>query len=66
MDPNGLNIEVYKFGLPTGYDLSKHVQLDAAGKIDKNFQLVSQKNTTINGTTAYEMDYAINGQNQRK
>ncbi|MGZ7208858.1 MAG: sortase domain-containing protein [Methanobacterium sp.] len=65
-DPNGLDIEVYKLGLPAGYDLSKHVQLDAAGKIDKNFQLVSQKNTTINGTTAYEMDYTINGEKQRK
>jgi sortase A len=65
-DSNGLNVKVFKFGLPPGYDLSTRLQSDTAGTFSKNFQLVSQKNTTVNGTTAYEKDYTINGTQQRK
>jgi sortase A len=68
-DNNGLNVKVLKLALPPDYDLLKHLQLNAAGGIDQNFKLVSQRNITINGTTAYESDYTFNGKNgseQRK
>jgi sortase A len=65
-DTKGLNIKVFKFGLPPGYNLARNLQLDTAGTIDKSFQLVSQKNTTVNGTKAYEKDYTVNGTLQRK
>ena len=65
-DPNGLNVKVFKFGLPPNYDLATRLQSDTAGTFGKNFQLVSQKNTTVDGTTAYEKDYTFNGTQQRK
>lgn len=65
-DSDGLDVKVFKFGLPPGYSLANNLQSDIAGTFDKNFQLVSQKNTTVNGTTAYEKDYTINGNQQRK
>ena len=68
-DSNGLNVKVLKMGTPPGYDLATRLQSDTAGTLDNSFQLTSQKNTNINGTTAYERDYTVNNKNgtqQRK
>ncbi len=65
-DPKGLNIKVFKFGLPPGYNLANNLQSDVAGTIGNDFKLVSQKNTTVNGVKAYEKDYTVNGTQMRK
>lgn len=62
-DNNGLNVKVFKMGIPSGYSLEKTLQMDTAGKIDNNFKLTSQKNTTVNGTKIYEMDYTVTNKN---
>lgn len=68
-DANGMNVTVLKLSKPSTYNLAKSLSLNAAGTIDKNFQIVSCKNVTINGITAYELEYNVNGKNglqQRK
>ncbi len=68
-DDSGINITVIKHSLPPGYNLVDHVQLNGVGTVDKNFQLVSSKNITINGSNGYEYDYNLQGNNgpqQRK
>lgn len=60
---NGLNVTVSKQSLPPGYNLADHIQLNGIANIDKNFQLLSSKNITINGTNAYENDYNVQGNN---
>ena len=62
-DANGLNVKVFKLRTPPNYDLARRLNLDAAGTIDKNFLLVSEKNITVNGTTAYKRDYNVTGKN---
>ena len=58
-DASGLNITVVKERIPKGYSLANQVQLNGIGTIDKNFQLVSTKNITVNGSTGYESDYKV-------
>jgi len=68
-DNNGLTVKVYKMGTPPGYNLASDIQMDNAGKNYSNFQLISQKNSTVNGNMVYEMDYTMNtnkGAQQRK
>ena len=66
VDDSGLNITVVKERIPPGYNLSKRVQLNGIGTVDENFQLVSTKNITVDGTNGYETAYNINGSKQRK
>lgn len=61
--PNRLNVEVFRLRTPPNYDLARRLNLDASGTIDKNFVLVSKKNITVNGTTAYKRDYNVTGEN---
>lgn len=63
---DGSNITVSKQSMPPGYNLKNRIQLSGIGSIDKNFQFVSSGNITINGTTAYENSYNINGENGSK
>ena len=63
-DSSGLNITVVKEAIPPNYDLSKEVQLNGIGSVDKDFQLVSTKNITVNGITGYESDYNIQVNNK--
>ncbi|MEN4018060.1 MAG: sortase [Methanobacterium sp.] len=68
-DANGLKVKVFKLRTPPNYDLARRLNLDAAGTIDENFLLVSEKNVTVNGTAAYKRDYNVTGENgtqQRK
>lgn len=68
-DNSGSNITVVKQSLPPGYNLADRAPLNGIGNIDKNFQLVSTKNITVNGTTGYESDYNVQENNvtqQRK
>lgn len=60
---SGLNITVIKQSLPPGYNLANRAQLNGIGTIDKNFQLVSSRNITINGTKGYENNYNVQGDN---
>ena len=62
-DTSGLNITVIKHSLPPGYNLADRAQLNGIGNIDKNFQLVSSKNITVNGTNGYESSYNLQGNN---
>lgn len=62
-DSNGVNIKVLRMGLPPGYDLAKHLQSDVAGKFGDNFKLVSTNSYTVDGNTAYELNYNVNGEN---
>lgn len=65
-DSNGLNVKVLKLGLPPGYDLAARLQADTAGTINKSFELVSRKTFDVNGTTAYELNFNVNGANGSK
>lgn len=58
-DASGVNVTVVKERVPKGYSLANQVQLNGIGTIDKNFQLVSTKNITVNGSTGYESDYKV-------
>lgn len=62
-DSSGLNVTIRKQSIPSGYSFKDHLQLNAAGTVDENFKLVSSRNYTVNGTTAYEMNYNLNGKN---
>ncbi|MEN4007386.1 MAG: sortase [Methanobacteriaceae archaeon] len=62
-DANGLNVKVFRLRTPPNYNLSRRINLDAAGTIDKNFLLVSKENITVNGTTAYKRDFNVTGKN---
>ena len=65
-DDSGLNITVVKERIPKGYNLANQVQLNGIGTVDKNFQLVSTKNITVNGVTGYETDYTLHDGNVSK
>lgn len=65
-DDSGLNITVVKERIPKGYNLANQVQLNGIGTVDKNFQLVSTKNVTVNGVTGYESDYSLQDGNVSK
>jgi sortase A len=65
-DNSGLNITVVKERIPKGYNLANQVQSNGIGTVDENFQLVSTKNVTINGTTGYESDYKLQDGNVSK
>ncbi|OEC84791.1 MULTISPECIES: sortase domain-containing protein [Methanobacterium] len=65
-DDSGLNITVVKERVPKGYNLANQVQSNGIGTVDENFQLVSTKNVTINGTTGYESDYNLQDGNVSK
>lgn len=60
---DGSKITVFKQNIPPSYNLKGRVQLNGIGTIDKNFQLVSSGNITINGTTAYVNNYNVQGDN---
>ncbi|MGB9938108.1 MAG: sortase domain-bontaining protein [Methanobacterium sp.] len=65
-DSSGVNVKVLKLALPPDYNLAKHIQGDVAGTIGDNFKLVSSKTLNVNGTTAYEQEYTVNGTQKRK
>lgn len=69
-DSNGLNVTVRKQQVPDSYyDFIAHNQLSGAENVDKNFQLVSKNNITVNGITGLELNYnwkSKNGEKQRK
>lgn len=65
-DNSGLKITVVKERVPKGYNLDNQVQLNGIGTVDKNFQIVSTKNITVNGVTGYETDYKLQDGNVSK
>ena len=65
-DDSGMKITVVKERVPRGYNLANQVQLNGIGTVDKNFQLVSTKNITVNGVTGYETDYKLQDGNVSK
>lgn len=59
------NVTIIKQRKPQGYSLKNSLELNSAGNINKNFQLLSKNNLTVNGLEAYENNYRIND-TQRK
>lgn len=66
IDPNGLNVTLSKRSMPDGYDFKQRFPMSGIGTLDKNFQVTSIINITVNGLNGYEVNYKWNGADGEK
>ncbi len=60
IDTSGLNVTINKRSIPDGYDFNQRYPLSGIGTVDKNFQVTSTSNISVNGLNGYEVNYKWN------